>query len=366
MQTLLATNDRLEQTRETTILRFAGKRKVLSTGALGGGLRSDLTTVFNYNDCPRAGVYCEMHGDTMEEHQAWVAQSLGLDPETTTGLNTGASMDNGAVCTMAYEDFSVTAIATAGLEHNACRVGDPTTLHERDGIAKILSGTVNIILVIDADLSDRCMMRALVTCTEAKVAALQELMVSGRTGCNLATGSGTDGTIIVSNSESPVRLHEAGEQFKLGEYIGKAVSKAVKEALFRQTGLGPGMQHSVIRRLERFGVTEQAIWDAYCQTYSTACGRQKVIDMIHMMSADGSAVVFASLYAHLIDQVLWGLLPASEAVWAANQILQCINAHYAMPIPVSILCSDDPNQFVRNMADTFIQVTLHWLSESLA
>jgi len=38
---------------------------------------------------------------------------------------------------------------------------------------------------------------------------------------------------------------------------------AVKEALFKQTGLSPQMQHSVLRRLKRFGVDEDTLWQEY-------------------------------------------------------------------------------------------------------
>lgn len=277
MKTTIPTGDLLDQDRNAGILRFTGRRSVISTGALNGGIRHDLTAIYNHNDCPRAGKYCEMQGDTMEEHQAHIAASLGLDPQHTTGLHTGANIDNTAIVSLSYDDFSVTAMVTAGVEVNACRVGDPAVIHERDGGAFLLGGTINIVVAVDANLTDHCLARALVTCTEAKVAALQELVVSGRYSMGLATGSGTDGTIIVGNSDSAVRLTEAGEQYKLGEYLGKAVMQAVKQALYRQTGLCTGMQHSVFRRLERFGVTEPAVWEVYLRMCSqpvdhTVCG----------------------------------------------------------------------------------------------
>lgn len=366
MSIILDSGDVLELSRNAAVLRFSGERKVLSTGALNGGISRGLTAVFNRNDCPQAGKYCRMMGRTMKEHQTNTASGLGLDPGRTTGLNTGANIDNTAINTVRWDDFSVTAIVTAGIEVNGCRVGSPASLHERDGEALILGGTVNIILVVSADLADGCMARALVTCTEAKVAAIQELMASDCYGNGLATGSGTDGTIIVSDSGSPVKLSEAGEHHKLGELIGKAVIAAVKEALYRQSGLCAGAQHSVFRRLERIGVTEAACWEEYSRSCTEPVGRPVFADMAAKMSADGSLVSLASLYAHLIDQALWGLLTPQEAVDTGDRLLELMNIHHGMPGgPRAAFCGDDKERLVKSMADMFVKTVVRWVLGSM-
>ncbi|MCU6396733.1 adenosylcobinamide amidohydrolase, partial [Enterobacter quasiroggenkampii] len=107
--------------------------------------------------------------------------------------------------------------------------------------------------------------RALVTCTEAKTAALQELMAGSNYSRGIATGSGTDGTIIVCNSKSKIKLTNAGKHSKLGELIGVAVKKAVKEALFLQTGLCAESQHSMLKRVKRFGIDENRILNKYAE-----------------------------------------------------------------------------------------------------
>lgn len=70
-------------------------------------------------------------------------QSNWVDPRTCTGLSTAAHMENAAIECMKYEDFTVTAIVTAGINVNAVRVGDPTTWHERAGTYfEVMSGTI--------------------------------------------------------------------------------------------------------------------------------------------------------------------------------------------------------------------------------
>lgn len=49
----------------------------------------------------------------------------------------------------------------------------------------------------------------------------------------------------------------------MGELIGKTVTKAVKAALSKQSGLNPEAQHNVFKRLKRFKVTTQSVWQLY-------------------------------------------------------------------------------------------------------
>ena len=159
------------------------------------------------------------------------------------------------------------------------------------------------------------MTRGLITCTEAKTAALQELMASSRYSRGLATGSGTDGAVLVAVSGAPVRLTDTGNHSKLGETIGRTVMDAVKEALRLQTGLCPEMQHDLLRRMDRFGVTEDALWARYRDRLGML-DRPHFSDILHGLSRCGEFVALLSLCAHLMDQTLWGLLSPPEA-WKA-------------------------------------------------
>src|SRR5690606_26978843 len=141
--------------------------------------------------------------------------------------------------------LEVTAIATAGVEINAGRAGDPAAYDERYLANEGESGTINIILLISAKLTPGALARSLITITEAKTAALQELMIDSRYSSGLATGTGTDGIIAVSNAESDIVLTNAGKHTRLGELIGKTVKDAVKEALFKQAGICANSQHSL-------------------------------------------------------------------------------------------------------------------------
>lgn len=334
--------DELHHYNKALVVMFAGPRDVLSTGPNNGGYRRDLKAVFNQDCNPGAGMSCEMKADTYEKHMELVAsEDLGLDPETCSGLSTAASMHNVAIETLTYEDFSVTAIVTGGIRVNAVRAGDPATWHEHSGnYAETMGGTINIMLHISANLTPGALTNALVTCTEAKTAAIQELLAPSRYSRGLATGSGTDGTIVICNPQSDTFLTNAGKHCKLGEYIGRTVKKAVKEALYRQSCLGAEYQHDILNRMDRFGITQDSFWMRYqklCQEQQQPVGQKAdFIDCLDRIKNDDLLVTYTSLFAHLLDQADWGLLSEKEASGAAKQIMQLMG----MPLQYRKFCEE--------------------------
>lgn len=289
---------------------FNGRRGVLSTSVLNGGYREDLKYAFNH-DCKENGRSdAPLKAPTYAGHMEIIAAGLGLEAEYTCGMTTAADMENVSVVSETYADLTVTAAVTAGIDINGGRAGDPASWHESDGGAEPLSGTINIMLFIDARLPEGTLARALVTCTEAKAAALQALLAPSRYSTGIATGSGTDSVVIVSNLESPVFLTFAGKHSKLGELIGRTVIKAVKEALFLQTGLCAERQFDIFSRIGRYGVTREKI--------SAEC---LAIENLEALSSNNELVVLTSLYVHLLDQLAWGLISDTDAIRAARLLL---------------------------------------------
>lgn len=194
----LLNGDRLVCTEQAAILTFSGPRAVLSTAANGGGLRRDLEAVFNYCDCGPAGVCQPMEGNTLQEHQKAVALRLGLNPEHTAGLDTAANLDNMVLVTRRWQELWVTAAVSAGADVNALCAGDPATLTEAAGKpCPVPAGTINIFLITGQALSPGAMVELVLTATEAKTALLRDLMQGSSVSSRLATGTGTDGVVIV-------------------------------------------------------------------------------------------------------------------------------------------------------------------------
>ncbi len=334
------------------VIRLKGSNRVLSTSYLNGGIREDIAFLFNFCDIyDSPDDRCEMRAPTNEGHLVSIAEELGLGPKITTGLSTAAHMRHIIPRSEFYDDFSVTVIATAGIDVNGSRAGDPAFWHEKDGIiVPEKPGTINIFLLIDANLTEGALARALVTCSEAKTAALQEILAPSLYSSGLATGSGTDGTIIVSNTGSSTCLTSAGHYSKLGEYIGRVVKATVKESLVAENGFRQQACGSVLRRLKRFGLDEEKICEAYRamngagplrdgSEASPGQGRKiknktEFTRVLKRLDSNDSLIARATVFAHLLDLLQWDLVEPSDAHQMGETLLADIaNILGAAPLP---------------------------------
>ena len=187
------------------------------------------------------GLLAKVYAKTIQEK---IAQRLHVKADDVTMMGTSADMDNLAVVTKAFTPFVVTALVTAGAKGNAIRTGvDEGKYIEPDpAFEKALSGdspvpgTVNILILTNARLTDGAMARTIITATEAKTAAFEDLRVpSSYTKDVQATGTGTDSMIVVSGTTGPAVTYSGGHS-QIGELMGKAVHEAVMEALEKQNG----------------------------------------------------------------------------------------------------------------------------------
>lgn len=323
----VSTGDVAYRYEKSIVLFFKGVRKVLSTSVFNGGYHENYKAVFNHDGKVGSGMPCEMLADTYTEHMQLLAKRIGLEPDFVTGMGTAADMENVAIESLTYKELTVTAIVTGGIETNGGRVGDPSDYYKPLEKPNKL-GTINIILVLGADMPPGTLARALVTCTEAKTAAIQELLAGSNYSTGLATGSGTDQTIIVADAEAELYLEGAGKHSKMGELIGKTVTKAVKAALSKQSGLNPESQHNVFRRLKRFKVTTQGIWELFKRQSSEHVLKPEFLVAAEAIAVEPMMLTYTSLYIHLLDQFLWGLLGKDEVMNAAEKILCDIANEY--------------------------------------
>lgn len=157
---------------------------------------------------------------------------LGIPNDALALLSTGADMNNLAVCEKSYENLIVYFLATGGVG-NALRSGvDEAHWVEQDGKYVNTRGTINIILLTNVTLTDGAMAGAIITATEAKTAALQDMDArSSVTPENQATGTGTDNMIVISGNWAAKPLWSTGGHTKMGESIGVSTKIAVAETI---------------------------------------------------------------------------------------------------------------------------------------
>ncbi|MGO4185508.1 adenosylcobinamide amidohydrolase [Paenibacillus sp. TAF43_2] len=150
----------------------------------------------------------------------------GCEPEATVGLLTAAKLTHASITEMEGDRFKLVCCTTVGTR-NAARSGMP-----RSTFSAYSPGTINIVILIDGQMTESAMVNAVITATEAKTAALQHLgIVEMETGQS-ATGTTTDAIVIaVSQAASWNAVHAyAGAATTIGCAIGEAVYETVLEA----------------------------------------------------------------------------------------------------------------------------------------
>jgi len=157
------------------------------------------------------------------------AKKLGLS-ENFVGMVTAAAVEKFALASKKDGDLAVSVIATAvDPEGNTCShaesAGEIIEVQE-------MEGTINIMVVIDGNPIESCLVSTVITATEAKTAALKELDIRSRYSGDVATGTITD-AIIVAKTNRGAPIVYGGPASKLGQLVGYCTRKAVKEAVMK-------------------------------------------------------------------------------------------------------------------------------------
>ncbi|MDR1082092.1 MAG: adenosylcobinamide amidohydrolase, partial [Deltaproteobacteria bacterium] len=347
-----------------------------STSRANGGYREDLLYVFNHQACEpsgHGGGKAMMGYTDPDRYQADVCARHGIGPPSRcASLSTAANMRLCDVKSESYKDLTVVAVATAGVESNAGRAGDPASGYEgRDGYEAIPRwrkahaeahrlpsaepgpeasggesagtagegrsgpgdagdpaapddgpsgppphGTINTLVFMNLPLTPGCLARVIMTATEAKTAVLQELNINSRYSDGLATGTGTDQIAAAALFvEGFPALSSAGKHSKLGELIGVTVKGAVRGALLRQNSLSPDRQCSVKILTERLFEKEgvfRSTRDEVAELFSASMDPETA-ELFRCNSkaalCDPATVAACAAMMHLRDQFAWGTLP---------------------------------------------------------
>jgi len=301
------------------VVELSGRHRVLSTSSCVGGLNTEIGYLVNHQSCEATG-----HTERFEEitklgqdgyHHA-VCKELELSGAHTAVMGTAANMIYAAHESALFEDLRVDAIVTAGVEGNASCAGDPAKWAETpQGWNKLpeVMGTINTIVVVNRPLKPETQVRALITVTEGKTAALMALGVSSRYSQDLATGTGTDQICIATPIvDGAYAYTSASPHAKLGELLGDSVRQATKQALRWQNGLEPSLTRSIVHALRRFGFSEQSLLDAMktrLSERSMELFHKNRVSVLHEVQVAAAAYAFAGVW----DRVRYGALPASAA-----------------------------------------------------
>ncbi len=206
-------------------IAFDRERTVLSSAVLGGGL-GRARHVLNLRVAKSAGTPGMRHEPPEASLESYCRRQGWLGP--VVGMMTAAGMGSFRRAERSAQGVTVTALVTAGVS-NAGRAGEPAA-GRRIEAPEPPAGTVNIVVVTDAVLTPAALVEAVMTVTEAKAAAFQDLGIRSAATGMAATGTGTDSVAVVCGF-GPAAVRFCGKHVLFGEMLADTAIRAISDSL---------------------------------------------------------------------------------------------------------------------------------------
>jgi adenosylcobinamide hydrolase len=215
----------IEKKEDHLLIRHPGPLETLSNAVYGGGLKHASHFV-NWK------VPLDYGSNDPSHLMKQKLTEWGYPVSASIGLQTAAYIHTASVQEMIGDEFRMICVVTAGLG-NAARAGK-----KRKTFPAYQCATINVFLFIDTSMTHSAMVNGIITATEAKAAALQDLGVVDENGLT-ATGTTTDAIVMAASQNSErYRTHQfAGTATSIGNAIGCLVYNAVCEVVRHQEDL---------------------------------------------------------------------------------------------------------------------------------
>jgi adenosylcobinamide amidohydrolase len=214
---------RIQHAREHILVHSEIPYEVLSNAPYNGGFSRGNHFV-NWK-VPRSYDCSDPAAMMADELKTW-----GYPIQSAIGLQTAAHLTHASFAEEIGDEFKLLVCASAGTG-NAARAG-----LVRETFSAYTPGTVNIMILVEGRMTPSAMVNAVISATEAKSAALDDLRIKDYSYDRIATGTTTDTVLVaVSQSDSYIPIHRyAGAATTIGNAIGRLVYTAVHEAVRTQ------------------------------------------------------------------------------------------------------------------------------------
>lgn len=332
--------DEIYLNNDSIVVKFSSKKNGIVTSWLNGGYKEDLTAVFNHQ-LSQKNIDKYYNGGILrflEKLSADFTRQLNLKNDKLSGMVTSADIKKYSIAIERYDKIEVLAITTAGARVNTVSAGDKGSYYELNGEYKLDSklnskeanlnkidfkkpGTINTIILINGKLDESALLLCEMIAVEAKTVALRELMISSNYSNEIGTGTGTDGIAIFSNLESENYIENISKHAKIGEMIGRCVTRSIKDSLAKLQWLTPTYQLNALVRLDRFKMNLDEFYNEYVCVKSEKEKKEFILSLMKI-SKNPELVGYVSMSIHIIDQYRVGLLSKKASLKVSNSILK--------------------------------------------
>jgi iron complex transport system ATP-binding protein len=191
--------------------------RTMSSGVIGSGTGWHHTFI---NRHVGKDYDCSDHRKEM----ASFLKSNGLEPSETVGMMTAVVLEDVVYKLFEQSDFSIFVAVTAG-------VGNAIDASKSEQHSyEMTPGTINTWVFINGELTEEAFIQSIMTATEAKVKAINDLKILDAVTGTIATGTSTD-SILIAATQTGKMLEFAGTITPLGKLISKAVYQSTTEAI---------------------------------------------------------------------------------------------------------------------------------------
>ncbi|MDN6296490.1 MAG: adenosylcobinamide amidohydrolase [Halomonas sp.] len=199
-------------------LRADAPLATLSSALVGGGPGTARDFCNFYVDKDYAG------RAPADDLARWLA-GHEVDSSCAVAMMTAVKLEYAAMHStpLGQRQNAVLALATAGS-------GNAVDIAAEGEDPRLVVGTVNVFVFIDAQLTPGAMVNACLSATEAKVAALRDERVIDAHSRTPATGTSTD-CVSIAATQRGAPTPYAGSGTELGRAIGRTVYRTVRESL---------------------------------------------------------------------------------------------------------------------------------------
>ncbi|PSL46916.1 iron complex transport system ATP-binding protein [Salsuginibacillus halophilus] len=158
-----------------------------------------------------------------EDVEMWMNE-LDIPPAQAAGMMTAVRTEDAVFVEDERHGIRLLAAVTAG-------VGNAVDITAQDtNVENFEVGTINMMLFLDAHLTDGALINGIASMTEAKTKALHDQGVKDGATQTTATGTSTDSVLLAATQRGEATPY-AGSGTAVGRAIGEVVYEAVCEAL---------------------------------------------------------------------------------------------------------------------------------------
>ncbi len=267
----------------------------LSSGIYNGGFKKvhavlNVSVPDGYNDK-------HLHDDPI--NLVYDAQKNLQITNDYVAMLTAAKIQNLSMTTRQVGDITITVVATAGWRHGESSGEDIENSH-------YTHGTINIIVFLNGNPTDSCLVSLFLTATEAKTAAMNDYDIRSRYTGDAATGTITDSLSVAVTGQGE-KIELGGPASTVGQLVGSAVRQAVKEAADKQEG--PHRGRNLTRRLAEMHLSIDYLASELSK--AQVFGDQKTVasKLEQTLAGDSVSAAFLLSAAKLDDDCKKGLIP---------------------------------------------------------